>query len=83
MPHVSELVVEEMIKIFLCDPPMKIVKGGLPENRVELGERQKISEAHIFQGHPSFQGDKELVYYDTEKKKLVRRYSINDWGKII
>lgn len=55
-----------MIKVFLCDPPMKLVKGGLPENRTELGECQKIAEAHVFQAHPSFQGDKELAYYSPE-----------------
>ncbi len=69
------------VRVFLCPAPLKIGKGAIPVG-VELGSKRTIQDAHVFQAHPSFDQSKKLIYLDDSTKKIVRKYGVDEWGRI-
>lgn len=70
-----------MIKVFITPEKIQITKEGMPTEGY-IADRKNISDSNIFQAHPNFTGDKNLVFYCTDRKRIVRRYGYGDWGKI-
>ena len=70
-----------MIRVYIVKPPLKILKGGIPDGEF-IAEVEFLTHTIPYQENFELIGSNQLCLYDTKKKRIVRRYEIDDWGRI-
>ena len=70
-----------MIEVYGIIKPVRIKKTGRPDGQ-PLGNFQSVLSTNKFRESSNWWANyDELAFYCTDRKRLVRRYEVDDWGR--
>lgn len=70
------------VHVYICPKPLKIGKLGVPEGE-KIAEVDGIKASDPYRTeHKYMLPDNILCLYAPSQKKILRKYEVDDWGRI-